>query len=82
MLHQDFYFRFEPAQDCHVLFYPEGMVRLSDNAGEILKLIDGRRGVAAIVAALHERFPKVSGIGGDIPAFLKVAYVQLWIELQ
>ncbi|HIE5157346.1 TPA: pyrroloquinoline quinone biosynthesis peptide chaperone PqqD, partial [Pseudomonas aeruginosa] len=43
MLRRGFRFQFEPAQDCHVLLYPEGMVKLNDSAGEILKLVDGRR---------------------------------------
>ncbi len=82
MLRRGFRFQFEPAQDCHVLLYPEGMVKLNDSAGEILKLVDGRRDVAAIVAALRERFPEVPGIDEDILAFLEVAHAQFWIELQ
>lgn len=35
-LRRGFRFQFEPAQDCHVLLYPEGMVKLNDSAGEIL----------------------------------------------
>ena len=57
MLRRGFRFQFEPAQDCHVLLYPEGMVKLNDSAGEILKLVDGRRDVAAIVAAARA-FPR------------------------
>ncbi|HCF2928637.1 TPA: coenzyme PQQ synthesis protein D, partial [Pseudomonas aeruginosa] len=38
--------------------------------------------VAAIVAALRERFPEVPGIDEDILAFLEVAHAQFWIELQ
>ncbi|HGT2711957.1 pyrroloquinoline quinone biosynthesis peptide chaperone PqqD [Pseudomonas aeruginosa] len=82
MLRRGFRFQFEPAQDCHVLLYPEGMVKLNDSAGETLKLVDGRRDVAAIVAALRERFPEVPGIDEDILAFLEVAHAQFWIELQ
>lgn len=82
MLRRGFRFQFEPAQDCHVLLYPEGMVKLNDSAREILKLVDGRRDVAAIVAALRERFPEVPGIDEDILAFLEVAHAQFWIELQ
>ncbi|HBO7479285.1 pyrroloquinoline quinone biosynthesis peptide chaperone PqqD [Pseudomonas aeruginosa] len=77
MLRRGFRFQFEPAQDCHVLLYPEGMVKLNDSAGEILKLVDGRH-----VAALRERFPEVPGIDEDILAFLEVAHAQFWIELQ
>ena len=31
-----FRLQFEPAQDCHVLLYPEGMVKLNPTAGEIM----------------------------------------------
>jgi hypothetical protein len=38
-----FRFQWEPAQGCHVLLYPEGMVKLNQSAGEILKRCDGAR---------------------------------------
>ena len=82
MLRRGFRFQFEPAQDCHVLLYPEGMVKLNDSAGEILKLVDGRRDVAAIVAALRARVPEVPGRDEDLLAGLEVAHAQFWIELQ
>ena len=31
-----FRLQWEPAQDCHVLLYPEGMVKLNGSAGEIM----------------------------------------------
>jgi pyrroloquinoline quinone biosynthesis protein D len=37
--------QFEPAQDCHVLLYPEGMVTLNPSAAEILGRCDGQRSV-------------------------------------
>jgi pyrroloquinoline quinone biosynthesis protein D len=33
-----FRLQWEPAQNAHVLLYPEGMVKLNQSAGEILKL--------------------------------------------
>ena len=38
-------FQWEPAQDCHVLLYPEGMVKLNPAAAEILKRQPGCRGL-------------------------------------
>ena len=32
-------FQWEPAQDCYVLLYPEGIVKLNPAAGEILKRV-------------------------------------------
>ena len=38
-----FRLQWEPAQDAHVLLYPEGMVKLNQSAGEILLRCDGTR---------------------------------------
>lgn len=74
--------QFEPAQGCHVLLYPEGMIKLNDSAGEILQQVDGKRSVAEIIGNLHQRFPDVPGIDEDILAFMEVAHAQFWIELR
>lgn len=80
-LRRGFRLQFEPAQGCHVLLYPEGMIKLNDSAGEILQQVDGQRDVASIIDALSARFPNVPGIDEDILAFLEVAHAQFWIEL-
>lgn len=74
-----FRFQWEEAQQCHVLLYPEGMIKLNQSAAEILKLCDGRRNVATIVAALEAKF-QASGIGGDVLEFLEVAHGNRWIR--
>ena len=81
-LRRGFRFQFEPAQDCHVLLYPEGMVKLNDSAGEILKRVDGARSVGGIVAELQASFPGAEGIEEDILAFVEVAVERFWIELR
>ncbi|MDW3715208.1 pyrroloquinoline quinone biosynthesis peptide chaperone PqqD [Pseudomonas solani] len=81
-LRRGFRFQFEPAQGCHVLLYPEGMIKLNESASEILKLIDGQRSVAAIIDDLTGRFPDVPGVDEDILAFMEVASAQFWIELR
>jgi hypothetical protein len=35
-------FQWEPAQQAHVLLYPEGMVKLPGSSGEIMKRVNGR----------------------------------------
>ena len=57
-LRRGFRFQWEPAQNCHVLLYPEGMIKLNDSAGAILAEMRRRRSVAAIVADLSARFPR------------------------
>jgi len=73
-----FRLQWEPAQDCHVLLYPEGMVKLNQSAGEILKRCDGRRTAAEIVADLEAAFC-ATGLEGDVFAFLELAARQRWL---
>ncbi len=73
-----FRLQWEPAQDCHVLLYPEGMVRLNPSAGEILKRCDGQRSLAAIVADLEAAFG-MSGLQADVLAFVRMAGQQRWL---
>ena len=73
--------QFEPAQDGHVLLYPEGMIKLNDSAAAIGGLIDGQRDVAAIIAALDERFPGVPELGADVEQFMEVALAEHWLLL-
>ena len=67
-----FRFQWEPAQQAHVLLYPEGMVKLNQSAGEILKRCDGIKSVAEIVADLEAAF-NASGLAADVDAFLIMA---------
>jgi pyrroloquinoline quinone biosynthesis protein D len=61
-----------------VLLYPEGMVKLNQSAGEILKRCDGSAR-AAIVADLEAAF-NASGLAADVEAFLEMADAQNWID--
>ena len=73
-----FRLQFEPAQDCHVLLYPEGMVKLNQPAGEIMKRCDGQKDIAAVVAELEAAF-STTGLEGDVLAFVKMAGQQRWL---
>ncbi|MFS2161768.1 pyrroloquinoline quinone biosynthesis peptide chaperone PqqD [Pseudomonas sp. Pseusp122] len=74
-------YQFEPAQNGHVLLYPEGMIKLNESAAAIGGLIDGERSVAAIIALLDEQFPGVPELGEDVEQFMEVARAEHWIEL-
>jgi len=74
-----FRFQWEEAQDCHVLLYPEGMVRLSGSAGEILKRIDGRTPVRKLLDDLRDAFPGAD-LERDVYAFLETAYERGWLR--
>jgi len=81
-LRRGFRLQFEPVQEAHVLLYPEGMIKLNQSAAEILLLIDGKRSVAQITAALAERFPGAPNIEQDIIEFIETAHARHWIESQ
>jgi len=73
-----FRLQWEPAQNCHVLLYPEGMVKLNGSAGEIMKRCDGQRSVSAIVADLEQTFA-TQGLERDVLAFVEMAGEQRWL---
>ena len=73
-----FRLQWEPVQNCHVLLYPEGMVKLNPSAGEIMKRCDGRLSVAAIVADLEQAF-NAKGLEGEVLAFVELAAKQHWL---
>ncbi len=79
-MRRGFRFQWEPVQNCHVLLYPEGMVKLNDSAGAILEKVDGQRNVELIVASLELKFPDESNLGADVLDFLKDAVQRHWIE--
>lgn len=76
-----FRLQWEPAQNAHVLLYPEGMVKLNGSAGEILKRCDGNRDVDAIVTDLEQAFA-ATGLSKDVNAFISMALERKWIELR
>ncbi|RTL57883.1 MAG: pyrroloquinoline quinone biosynthesis peptide chaperone PqqD [Rhodocyclaceae bacterium] len=75
-----FRFQWEPAQDCHVLLYPEGMVKLNRSGGEILARCDGKTTVAAIVTDLEKTFA-MAGLAAEVCAFLQMAAERNWVVL-
>ena len=72
--------QWEAAQEAHVLLYPEGMVTLNGSAGAILSRCDGMRNVAEIVADL-ERSYRLTGLSGDVTAFVTFALEKRWLGL-
>lgn len=74
-------FQFEPAQNGHVLLYPEGMIKLNESAAAIGGLIDGLHSVEAIIELLDQQFPGVPELGEDVEQFMEVARAEHWIEL-
>ncbi len=73
-----FRLQFEDAQQSWVLLYPEGMVKLNQSAGEILRRCDGERSVPAIVEDLEQAFG-ATGLADDVQAFFHIAQAQGWV---
>lgn len=76
-----FRLQWEPAQDAHVLLYPEGMVKLNSSAGEIMSRCDGARTLAEIIADLEQTF-RATGLSGDVTAFVSMALQNKWLEMR
>ena len=73
-----FRLQWEPVQNCHVLLYPEGMVKLNQSAGEIMKRCDGTASVAAIATDLEAAF-SANNLQPDVIAFVDMAAKQNWL---
>jgi len=73
-----FRLQWEPAQGCHVLLYPEGMVKLNGSAGEIMVRCDGERSIEAIVGELETAF-NASGLAPEVLSFVEIAGKQRWL---
>jgi pyrroloquinoline quinone biosynthesis protein D len=76
-----FRLQWEPAQEAHVLLYPEGMVRLNGSAGAIMSRCDGQHTVEEIVADLETAFG-VGGLANDVTAFVSMALAKNWLEMR
>ena len=73
-----FRLQWEQVQDCHVLLYPEGMVKLNGSAGEIMTRCDGQRSVEAIAIDI-ETTHALNGLQADVLAFVALAAKQQWL---
>lgn len=70
--------QFEEAQDCWVLLYPEGMVKLNSTAAEILRRCNGQVSVQHVVTALERDFAQPD-LSHEVAHFLNDAYARGWL---
>ncbi len=70
--------QWEKAQDAWVLLYPEGLIKLTESAGEILKRIDGQCSATDIINSLQAAFPGAD-LQQDVTDFLEHAHDKGWI---
>ncbi|MGB3621350.1 pyrroloquinoline quinone biosynthesis peptide chaperone PqqD [Ketobacter sp. MCCC 1A13808] len=73
--------QWEEAQQCHVLLYPEGMVRLSATATEILQRCLEPVTLSALVTRLCAAFADAPAdvIAQDVEEFVADALQQGWL---
>lgn len=71
--------QWEAAQNCHVLLYPEGLVRLSDTASEILKLFASPTSITHSVETLQQQYPDAITLRDDVHEFVEHALRQQWL---
>ncbi|MGL9773141.1 MAG: pyrroloquinoline quinone biosynthesis peptide chaperone PqqD [Sodalis sp. (in: enterobacteria)] len=74
--HRGFRLQWEAVRNCHVVLYPEEMVKLNDSATAVLLLVDGERRISDIIDQLPVRFPVAQAIDTDIDEFMQRAYEQ------
>lgn len=74
--------QWEAIQGCHVILYPEGMVKLSTTAGAILEQVDGRQSVADIIATLQRRYPGAETLTNDVVQFIEEARSNGWLTVK
>ena len=72
-------FQWEEVQDCHVILYPEGMVKLSGSASEILKRCDGMNTTREIIDDLNKHYPGAD-LEKDVFKFLETAHENGWVQ--
>jgi pyrroloquinoline quinone biosynthesis protein D len=73
-------FQWEEAQQCYVILFPEGMVKLNGGAGEVLKRVNGKVSVADIVADIKSTFPDAPNIEADVMGMFDLAVGKAWLR--
>ncbi len=70
--------QWEESQQCYVLLYPEGMVKLNETAREIIAACDGKKTVKEVIQFLQEKFNEPD-LENEIIIFLEDAHAKHWI---
>jgi pyrroloquinoline quinone biosynthesis protein D len=73
--------QWEEVPKAYVILYPEGRVQLNTSAGEIMKRVDGKATIGAIVEDLQQTFNEPD-LKADVLAGLEIAYERGWIRIK
>ena len=74
-----FRLQWEPAQNAHVLLYPEGLVKLSDTAVEILTRCQKPIYKLTLIEDLQKDYPEAETLASDVSEFLEHAANESWL---
>ena len=80
-MQRHFRLQYEEAQQNWVVLYPEGMVKLGASSGEIMKRIDGKTTVDALIRDLEAAYPGAD-LRADVLDFLREAHERGWISIR
>ncbi|WP_127529259.1 pyrroloquinoline quinone biosynthesis peptide chaperone PqqD [Paenibacillus kobensis] len=72
--------KYDKARQLELLLLPERVVELNEAAGVILRLCDGQRTIAQMIAELEAKYVQ-TGLGDDIVEFIASAAERGWLEL-
>lgn len=75
-------YQWEPAQNCHVLLYPEGMAKLNESAAMILQYVDGKRSLQQVIDELQSKFPDAPDLPADVEDFVRKAVENNWLQMK
>ena len=78
-LNPNYRLQFEEAQQCHVLLYPEGLVKLSDTAVEILQRCENPTTKELLIQKLQNDYPDADTLSSDVSEFLEHAISENWL---
>jgi pyrroloquinoline quinone biosynthesis protein D len=73
--------QWEPAQNSHVLLFPEGVVKLNGSASQILLRCTGAATVREITKELETLFNR-ENLEPEVASFMAFALERQWLELR
>jgi pyrroloquinoline quinone biosynthesis protein D len=73
--------QWEEVPQTWILLYPEGRVELNGSAAEIMRRVDGKQSIGAIVDELQTTFGEAD-LREDVIAALHLARTHGWIEVR
>ncbi len=74
-------FRWEEQEQAYLLLYPEGIIKLNDSAGNVLKLCTGQKTFEEIIVELKDLFG-TDDLEDDVYRFMEVALGKGWVRLK